>query len=67
MENNLYSIIQCYSCGHLLLSKSGQKTKRCSYCNIRLKINKVKILAQVKSASDASRTIIALKQKRRIE
>ncbi|MCK5402922.1 DUF1922 domain-containing protein [Candidatus Bathyarchaeota archaeon] len=60
----MYSIIQCYSCGHLLLSKIGQKTKKCPYCNIRLDLNKVKTLAQAKSASDASRMIIALKQNR---
>jgi DNA-directed RNA polymerase subunit RPC12/RpoP len=60
----LYSIIQCYSCGNLLLSMDGQKTKQCPYCNVRLKVSKVKILAHVESATDASRTIIALKQKR---
>ena len=62
---DLYLIIQCYSCGKLLLAKGGQKTKLCTYCNTRLNLSRVKILARAPTARAASRLIIALKDMKR--
>ncbi|MDQ1280495.1 MAG: hypothetical protein QG670_1758 [Thermoproteota archaeon] len=56
-----YMIIQCYSCGELLLAKGGQKTKLCTYCNTNLNLLRVRILARAPTARAASRIVIALK------
>jgi len=58
-----YLIIQCYSCGKLLLARSGQKTKLCTYCNTRLNIFRVRVLARAPTAKAASRIVIALKDR----
>ena len=58
-----YLIIQCYSCGQLLLAKVGQKTKVCTYCGARLNLNRVKILSRAGTAREASETVRTLKRK----
>lgn len=65
IQQHPYLIIQCYSCGKLLLAKRGQKTKLCTYCNTRLNLFRVKILARAPTAVAASRIIIALKDIKR--
>jgi len=57
-----YFIIQCYSCGQLLLAKAGQKTKACTYCGARLNLSHVKILSRARTAKEASEIIKALKR-----
>lgn len=56
-----YLIIKCYSCGNLLLAIAELKTRHCNYCNTRLRLNKVKVIAKAKSSAMATRLIIALK------
>jgi len=58
-----YLIVQCYSCGQLLLAKAGQKSKICTYCGARLKLNRVKILSRARTAREASEIVRALKRK----
>ena len=58
-----YLIIQCYSCGNLLLAKDEQKTKKCTYCSTKLNLGKVRVLAKAESATDASEAVKALKYK----
>jgi len=57
-----YFIVQCYSCGQLLLAKAGQKSKVCTYCGARLKLNHVKILSRARTAREASEIVRALKR-----
>lgn len=59
-----YLIIQCYSCGQLLLAKAGQKTKVCTYCGARLNLNRVKIVSRAETAKEASETVRALKKEK---
>jgi len=59
----MYSVILCYNCGQFLLAKTGQKTRRCPYCETRLVLDKAKKVAHTKTAQEASNTIRALKKK----
>jgi len=59
----MYMVIVCYRCGQLLLAKTGQKTKRCPYCDARLVLDKTKKVVHVKTAQKASSVIRALKGK----
>jgi DNA-directed RNA polymerase subunit RPC12/RpoP len=59
----MYMVIVCYGCGQLLLAKTGQKTKRCPYCDARLVLDKTRKVVHVKTAQKASSVIRALKRK----
>jgi len=59
----MYIVVVCYKCGQLLLAKTGQKTRRCPYCEARLVLDKTKKVAHVKTAKEASNVIRALKRK----
>ena len=65
IQQHQYLVIQCYSCGKLLLAKRGQKTKLCTYCNTRLNVLRVKILARAPTARAAFKIIIVLKEMKR--
>ncbi|UCG45332.1 MAG: DUF1922 domain-containing protein [Candidatus Bathyarchaeota archaeon] len=60
----MYVVIVCSRCGHYLLAKGGSKTRQCPYCQIRLRLAKVKKVASAKSPKEASALIRALKQRR---
>ena len=57
----MYEILQCSSCGNILIAKKGQRTKLCTYCNTRLNLSKVKVLAEAPNSREASKIAIALK------
>ena len=59
----MYMVVVCYKCGRFLLAKTGQKTRRCPYCEARLVLDKTKKVAHVKTAQKASNFIRALKRK----
>ena len=58
-----FLVIQCYSCGQFLIAKSGQKNKLCTYCNTRINVFRVKLLARASTAVAASEIVKALKEK----
>jgi len=60
-------VVVCYKCGRFLLAKTGQKTRRCPYCEARLVLDKTKKLAYVKTAQEASKFLRALKRKKEVE
>ena len=59
----MYMVVVCYKCGQLLLAKTGQKTRRCPYCETRLVLDKTKKVTHVKTAQQASSVIRTLKRK----
>ena len=58
----MYILIVCYHCGQFLLAKTGQKTRRCSYCKARLILYKTRKVMQAETAQEASNKIRILKQ-----
>jgi LSD1 subclass zinc finger protein len=60
---NLYLIIKCSSCGNVLLAKRGQKTKYCFFCNTKLKMSRVRILAEAPTSFKASQIARIIKNK----
>ena len=57
-----YLIIQCHSCGQLLIAKNGQKNKLCIYCNIRLSVPRAKVIAETPTSRAASEIVKILKK-----
>ena len=62
----MYIVVVCYGCGQFLLAKTGQKTRRCPYCEARLVLDKTKKVAHVETAREASNLIRALKRKENV-
>jgi len=58
----MYLVIVCYNCGQFLLAKTGQKTRRCPYCETQLILDKAKKVAHTKNAQKASNIIRTLKK-----
>lgn len=63
----MYVVTVCYVCGRFLLAKTGQKTRRCPYCETRLILDKAKKVASAKTAQEASHLIRTLKRKKNAE
>jgi DNA-directed RNA polymerase subunit RPC12/RpoP len=63
----MYMVVVCYRCGRLLLAKTGQKTRRCPYCEARLELDKTKKVVHVETAQKASGVIRVLKKKENAE
>ncbi|MEE8323647.1 MAG: DUF1922 domain-containing protein, partial [Candidatus Bathyarchaeia archaeon] len=59
----VYIILQCSSCGNILIARKGQKTKLCTYCNTRLNLHKVRLLAEALNSREASRIAMNIKDR----
>ncbi|MHA2069030.1 MAG: DUF1922 domain-containing protein [Candidatus Thorarchaeota archaeon] len=59
----MHIILQCRSCGNVLIARKGQKTKLCTYCNTRLNLHKVRILAEASNSREASRIAMIIKDR----
>ena len=57
-----FVIVVCSKCGGLLAAKVEQKTRTCPYCGFKIALRKAKSVAAANDASEASRTLKALKK-----
>ena len=57
----MYFVLVCYNCGQFLLAKTGQKTKRCPYCDARLTLEKARKVGTASDAYQALNLVQALK------
>ena len=64
-SSKMYVVVICYGCGRFLLAKGDQKTKRCPYCDSRLKLDRTRKLVYVKTAQEASNYLRALKNRQK--
>ncbi|MEM3730473.1 MAG: DUF1922 domain-containing protein [Candidatus Bathyarchaeia archaeon] len=58
-----FLIIVCERCGALLLAKTEQKSRTCSYCGFRVEVRRAKRVAAAKTAFEASERLRQLKMK----
>lgn len=58
-----FIIVVCSRCGGYLIAKSGQKTKTCTYCGVKLAVEKAKKIAVAETAQEASLVLRRLKTK----
>ena len=59
----MYLIINCPSCGKIIMASTANRTKTCPHCGSKIQIFNAKILAKAKSTQDALEIIQHLKQK----
>jgi len=60
----MYSVIVCYNCGRLLLTKRKQKTKECPHCEVRINTERARVVGSAATAREASELVRTLKQKK---
>ncbi len=56
-------IISCNRCGRLFLASSGQKTRTCPYCGLRVDLRKAKKVASAQNAFEASEMLREIKRR----
>jgi predicted RNA-binding Zn-ribbon protein involved in translation (DUF1610 family) len=56
-------VIQCTSCGGLLLAKADQRTRTCPYCGAQVIVSKARNVATAENAYAASEILRKLKSK----
>jgi len=59
-----FTIIVCYNCGQLLLTKKSQKTRQCPHCEIKVTTERARTVAHAATARQASELMRTLKQKK---
>jgi len=59
----MYLIINCPSCGKIIMASTANRTKTCSHCGSKVQIYIAKTLAKAESTQDALEIIQYLKQK----
>jgi len=57
-------IITCNRCGSFFLASSGQKTRTCPYCGIRVDVRKAKKVASAQNAFEASEMLRNIKRRK---
>jgi DNA-directed RNA polymerase subunit RPC12/RpoP len=58
----MYLIINCPSCGKIIMASTANRTKTCPHCGSRVPIFSAKVLAKSESTQDALEIIQRLKQ-----
>jgi len=58
-----YLIIVCSRCESYLLAKSGQKTRTCPYCGLKVAITTAKKVATIENGARASELLRKLKER----
>jgi len=60
----MYLIVVCSGCGRLLVADADKKSRKCSYCGIRVWLSKVKKVERAETAMDASDLVQRLKRRK---
>ena len=55
-------IVECNSCGGLLMAADGQKTRTCPYCGSKVDVDKARKVASAENANEASIILRRLKR-----
>lgn len=63
----MYFVIRCYSCGQYLLAQSSRKTRICPYCGFKIVMRRAYVVAQARSAEQATAIIKSIKESSRLK
>ena len=58
----MYLIINCPSCGKIIMASTANRTKTCPHCGTKIQTHNAKILAKADSTQEALDIIQHLKQ-----
>ena len=57
----MYLIINCPSCGKIIMANTANKTRSCPHCGVKAQVRGAKVLARSRTTQDAVETIQHLK------
>lgn len=60
----MYLIINCSSCGKIMMANSANKTRSCPNCGVKVQVHGAKILARSRTSKDAVEIIQHLKSQK---
>ena len=60
----MYLIINCPSCGKIIMANTANKTRSCPHCSAKVPVHGAKVLARSRTSQDAVEIIQHLKSKK---
>ncbi len=59
----MYLIINCPSCGKIIMASTANKTRSCPHCGVKIPLQSAKVLARSRTTQEAVEIIQHLKAK----
>ena len=59
----MYLVINCPSCGKIIMASTANKTRSCTHCGVKIQVHTAKVLARSKTTQEAVKIIQYLKSK----
>jgi predicted RNA-binding Zn-ribbon protein involved in translation (DUF1610 family) len=60
----MYLVINCPSCGKIIMASTANMTRSCPHCNAKVNVRGVKVLARSRTTQEAVELIQELKQRK---
>jgi predicted RNA-binding Zn-ribbon protein involved in translation (DUF1610 family) len=60
----MYLIINCPSCGKIIMANTANKTRSCPHCGVKVPTQRAKVLARSRTTQEAIEIIQYLKSKK---
>jgi DNA-directed RNA polymerase subunit RPC12/RpoP len=60
----MYLIINCYSCGKIIMASTASRTKSCTHCGAKVDLHGARVLARSNTTTEAVAIIQELKQRK---
>ena len=57
----MYIILNCPSCGRIMMANTANKTRSCPHCNAKVPVHGAKVLARSRTSQEAVEIIQQLK------
>ena len=60
----MYIIINCHSCGKIIMASTANRTKTCTHCGVKVDLQGARVLARSDTTTKALAIIQELKQRK---
>ncbi len=60
----MYIIINCHSCGKIIMASTASRTKSCTHCGVKVDLHGARVLARSNTTTEAVAIIQELKQRK---
>jgi DNA-directed RNA polymerase subunit RPC12/RpoP len=60
----MYIIINCHSCGKIIMASTANRTKTCTHCGVKVDLHSARVLARSDTTMEAVAIIQELKQRK---
>lgn len=60
----MYLIINCHSCGKIIMASTANRTRSCTHCGAKVNLHGARVLARSSTTTEALAIIQELKQRK---